>query len=86
MLPIVNNLVRAWFAEHGDTLTDKASFRHMIELAERDVKEMEALMPEYRLHAPDVHQECVIELAMADHLIAAMRSRLAELERTNEEG
>jgi hypothetical protein len=83
MLPIVTNQVAPWFRSYGATLTDKASFRLMIGLAEDDVKSLEALLPEYKRSAPDVYIDCVVDLAIADDLIAAMRKRLAELEASN---
>ncbi len=76
MLPVVNNQVRPWFEQYGATLDDRTTFRHMIEMAEKDIASLEALMPEYREKASDVAAECESELTSARILVARMKHRL----------
>ena len=80
MLPVVSNRVRPWFETYGTTLNDKASFRVMIEMAERDITSLKLLLPEYQRVSPDVYAESVEEIFYADQLVEKMRARLAELE------
>ena len=80
MLPVVNNQVRPWFDSYGSTLTGPSSFRMMILFAQDDVRSLEALMPQYREHAPDVASECDAEIAAAKALITRMQARIAQLE------
>ena len=80
MLPIFRNEVKPWFAEYGATLTDRRTFRHMIDATRAEIIALKAVMPAYeKAGFTDIIDDCERDIAEAEEAINLMEQRLSVL-------
>lgn len=81
MLPIFQNQVKPWFAQYGATLTDRRTFRHMIDATRGEINALKAVMPAYvKAGFDDIVADCDRDIAEAEEVINLMEQRLSQLE------
>ncbi len=80
LLPICRNQVAPWLDSLTPDFVDRPSFRHMIELAERDRDGLAKLRPDFVHALPQDLDDLDADILAADALIEELRARLLKIE------